>query len=177
MARRVRTTTRRSALASLLFLLFFAGASGALLWVSFPIRITCERSSGAAPDCRVFRSVRGLALPGTELPGVTGVLREIDIGSSRHGSRIAAARLVFDTARGKVSALRWADGPFHVKVAEGKLLAFLADASAPTLELEVPGVWMTWPVVLWVVFLVAFPSLLCWPFVGIPVLLGRKGPT
>lgn len=159
-----------------MFLLFFSGASGTLLWISFPSRITCERSSGAPPDCRVFRSVRGLAFPGSELPGVTGVLREVDIGSSRHGSRIAAAWLVFDTARGRVSALRWTDGPFHVKVAEGKLLTFLQDANASRLELEVPGVWMTWPIALWVVFLIAFPSLLGWPFVGIPVLLGRKRP-
>mgnify|MGYP001766979460 CR=1 FL=1 len=174
MARRTGTLTRKSALTSLFFLLFASGASGVLLWVSFPIRITCERSSGEPPDCQVFRAVRGLALPGSDLPGVTGVLREVDIGSSRHGSRIAAAWLVFDTARGKVSALRWADGPFHVKNAEGRLLAFLEDTNASRLELEVPGVWMTWPIVLWAVFLVAFPSLLCWPFVGIPVLLGRK---
>lgn len=176
MVRRVGALTRRSAVASLLFLLFFSGASGALLWVSLPIRITCERSSGAPPDCRVFRSVRGLELPGIGLPGVTGVLREVNIGSSRHGSRIAQAWLVFDTARGKVSALRWADGPFHVKVAEGKLLAFFEDTNAPRLELEVPGIWVTWPLALWAVFLVAVPSLLCWPFVAVPVLLGRKRP-
>lgn len=117
---------------------------GCGLEMIFPtVRVSCPARTAAAPDCelRSLIAFEQLTVRHSPLPALRPIGEIEYIRSAR--SRGGTPTLFFDTAAGRVSAIRWGDQLSLQKDLQEPLRAYLADPHAAALEVTMrPTNWV-----------------------------------